>query len=219
MGKLWAVMDTFNNLRTLCLALLLAVGMPATVKEAAAETKFSPIQTQFLAALADPTAKSGTGAEKWGLWRLDPGPRGVQLSSYDQLVADGGITPWQWKFDAKDWWLEEHGLIMEAPDVGVPAGTYLVTGDRTVMTALTIFPKDKDGQQRWELADNATLYDVTHLRCRSARYTPLEAGKSCTPAKALQSEFPVAPGAAMPPVEGCAKQDYAVVFIVGMAGS
>jgi len=38
---------------------------------------------------------------------------------------------------------------------------------------LTIHPKDKDGNERWELADGATLYDVTHLGCRSARYTPV----------------------------------------------
>jgi hypothetical protein len=210
---------TVRNMRILCIALLFGVALPVSATMAFAETKFQPIQTQFLAALADPTAKSGTGAESWGLWRLDPGPRGVALGSYEALVGNGGVAPWEWKFDSKDWWLEEHGLIMETPDFGIPPGTYLVTGDRTVMTSLTVFPKDKDGHQRWELADGATIYDVTHLRCRSARYTPAGAGKACTPAKVQQSEFPVTPGAAMPPVEGCAKQDYAVVFIVGMAGS
>jgi hypothetical protein len=40
-------------------------------------------------------------------------------------------------------------------------------GDRQV-TTVTIQPKDKNGNQRWELADGATLYDVTQLGCRSA---------------------------------------------------
>ena len=35
-----------------------------------------------------------------------------------------------------------------------------------------------------------TLYDVTHLPCRSARYTPVEGG-TCTPAQANQKDFPV----------------------------
>ena len=29
-------------------------------------------------------------------------------------------------------------------------------------------------------------------------------------------KFPVEPGAAMPPVEGCNKQDYAVLIVIGM---
>ena len=81
---------------------------------------------------------------------------------------------------------------------------------------LTVHPRGKDGAQRWELENGATLYDVTHLRCRSARYTPATSGNSCTPAKARASEFPVAPGAEMPPVESCNKQDYAVLIVIGM---
>jgi hypothetical protein len=30
------------------------------------------------------------------------------------------------------------------------------------------------------------------------------------------SAFPVAPGAAMPPVAGCNKQDYEVLIVIGM---
>ncbi len=45
---------------------------------------------------------------------------------------------------------------------------------------LTVHPKDKDGNQRWELADGATLYDVTHLGCRSARYRPAKAVGACS---------------------------------------
>jgi hypothetical protein len=186
--------------------------------KAHAETAFKPIPTQFLAALGDASAKSGVGAENWGLWRLDPGPRGVQLRNFEKLIADGGLAPSQWKFDTSDWWLEEHGLIMEQPEFALAPGKYLVTGDREVQTTLTVYPKDANGTQRWELADGATLYDVTHLRCRSARYTPAANSKSCTPASAQQSQFPVEPGAAMPLVGGCDKQDYAVLFIVGVEG-
>lgn len=66
--------------------------------------------TQFLAALGDPTAREGTGAESWGLWRQDPGPRGVWLRDYEPvLVQNNGIAPRGWKFDENDFWIEEHG--------------------------------------------------------------------------------------------------------------
>ena len=39
-----------------------------------------------------------------------------------------------------DWWLEEHGLIMERP-TALPPGQYKVTGDREVTTTLTVYPK------------------------------------------------------------------------------
>ena len=126
------------------------------------------------------------------------------------------MAPAQWKFDASDWWLEEHGLIMEKPTFPLPAGKYLVTGDRDVTAVLTVHPRDKDGNQRWELADGATLYDVTHLGCRSARYTPAKAGNACSPANAPTKGFPVNPGAAMPAVDGCQKQDYTVLIVVGL---
>ena len=182
-----------------------------------AETKFKPVPTQYIAALADPSASSGTGAEAWGIWRLDPGPRGVRLGSYEALKAHGGKAPAGWHFDSGDWWLEENGLIMEQPEFPMPPGKYLVTGNREATSALTVFAKDAEGKQRWELADGVTVYDVTHLRCRSARYTP-EAGKMCSPAAVRQSGFPVEPGAAMPPVGNCSKQDYAVLFVIGVEG-
>jgi len=81
---------------------------------------------------------------------------------------------------------------------------------------LTIHPPDKNGDRRWELDKGATLYDVTHLACRSARYTPAAVGGSCSPANAQKTAFPVAPGGAMPPVEGCKKQDYAVLIVIGV---
>jgi hypothetical protein len=182
-----------------------------------AGTKFMRVPTQYIAALGADDATSGNNAEDWGLWRRDPGPRGVSLDDYERLKAAGGVAPAQWQFDGSDWWLEEHGLIMEQPEFPMPAGQYMVTGNRDIKSVLTVHPNDGSGAQRWELADGATLYDVTHLRCRSARYTPAGNGGSCSPASAQQAAFPVRPGAAMPPVENCHKQDYAVLIVLGIA--
>ncbi len=201
--------------RTLLGGLPIAASL-ALITKTHATTTFKPIPTQFLAALGNPLANSGVGAENWGLWTLDPGPRGVRLGNFSQLVVNGNMAPAQWKFDASSWWLEEHGLVMEQPDAKVAPGRYLVTGDRIVQTTLTIHEKDASGSQRWELADKAVLYDVTHLRCRSARYTPDASGKACMPASVNQDNFPVDPGAAMPAVSGCDKQDFAVLFVVGI---
>jgi hypothetical protein len=116
---------------------------------------------------------------------------------------------------------------MEKPEFSVPVGKYIVTGDREAVAMLTIHPMDEKGVQRWELANGTTLYDVTHLPCRTARYTPLtgndagnDAGSAadvCSPASAKRSDFPVTPGGPMPPVGGCHKLDYAVLFIVAEA--
>ena len=181
------------------------------------QSKFTPVAPQYIAALGDPGAKSGNNAQTWGLWRVDPGPRGVPLTRYQRLIEVGGVAPAKWKFDSKDWWLEEHGLIMEKPKFPLAPGKYLVTGDREVTTVLTVYRPDKDGNQRWELGDGATLYDVTHLACRSARYTPATSPNSCSPAKAPTAAFRVAPGRPMPPVDGCNKQDYAVLIVIGVA--
>jgi len=184
------------------------------------ETSFKSVRTQYIAALGDPTASSGTGAQTWGLWRVDPGPRGVWLNNFEpQLVVSGGVAPANWKFDDNDWWLDENGLIMEQPEFSVPAGKYIVTGDRATMAMLTIHPMDEKGNQRWELGNGATLYDVTHLPCRSARYTPVAGNDAavCSPANAKSGDFPVTPGGPMPAVEGCHKLDYAVLFIVAEA--
>jgi hypothetical protein len=192
---------------------------PAALAQRAArenQTKFRRISTQYIAALGEPNATSGSNAHMWGLWRLDPGPRGVRLDRYERLTAAAGVAPAGWRFDNADWWLEEHGLIMEQPEFPLPSGQYLVTGDREVTTALTVHPMEQDGSQRWELDDGATIYDVTHLRCRSARYTPAS-DNSCSPSTAQTSAFPVAPGGVMPPVEGCNKQDYAVLIVIGVA--
>ena len=78
---------------------------------------------------------------------------------------------------------------MESPEFPLKPGRYLVTGARSVTTGLTV---EANGQ--WKL-DEGTLYDVTHLPCRSARYNPVDASGS--PAVARQKDFPVKPGAAM----------------------
>ena len=96
-------------------------------------TKYVRVSTQFIAALGDPKAGQGSGASQWGLWRRDPGPRGVHISDWNLLKATGGLAPSGWKFDWADWWLEEHGLIMEKPDFPLPAGKYIVTGERDKM--------------------------------------------------------------------------------------
>ena len=211
------MMLAMRTTRPLLGCLLLAIGLLTLPAQSVAETVFKPIPTQYIAALGDPGASSGIGADSWGLWRLDPGPRGVRLTSYETLKADGGVAPAQWTFDGADWWLEEHGLIMEQPEFPIPPGKYVVTGGRETTAVLTVHAKGDDGVQHWELDNGATLYDVTHLRCRSARYTPAAGGNSCSPAKAQMSAFPVAPGGAMPPVEGCNKQDYDVLIVIGMA--
>ena len=181
------------------------------------EMKFQRVPLQYVAALGEPDQSSGSGAQDWGLWPIDPGPRGVRLNRYERLQAANGIAPAGWRFDPTDWWLEENGLIMEQPEFPLAPGQYLVTGGREVTTVLTIHSADEQGDSRWELADGATLYDVTHLGCRSARYTPMPGNESCSPANAPRDAFRVAPGAAMPPVAGCNKQDYAVLFIIGVA--
>jgi len=200
------------------IALAIAVLLSALPQAVAADdyrSRFKPMPTQYIAALADPNATSGDNAQTWGLWRVDPGPRGVRLDDFDALLAAGGVAPADWRFDASNWWLEENGLIMEAPEFPLPPGEYLVTGGREVISALVVYPPDDSGKMRWELERGATLHDVTHLGCRSALYTPASTAKSCTPRKAPRDAFRVAPGAAMPPVEGCAKQDYSVLIVIG----
>ena len=203
-------------LATALLVMMAALGSSVHATEGG-QTKFQRISTQFIAALGPPGATSGSGAQSWGLWPLDPGPRGVRLSRFEQLEEAGGVAPARWTFDHTDWWLEEHGLIMEQPGFPIPPGKYLVTGDREIKTVLTIHPADNDGNRRWELDDQATLYDVTHLACRSARYTPATGDGSCSPANVQKTAFPVTPRGAMPAVEGCKKQDYAVLFLIAVS--
>jgi len=209
---------TAENLRALVAAIgLWAIAVAGANVHAAdgSARKFKHVPTQFIAALGDPAAASGEGAQSWGLWPVDPGPRGVELSRYGELRKAGGIAPERWIFDRKDWWLEEHGLIMEAPEFPLPPRRYVVTGARGTTAVLTVHPADANGNRRWELDGGATLYDVTHLGCRSARYRPAGDGL-CSPASAPKAAFPVAPGAAMPAVAGCRQQDYAVLIVVAV---
>src|ERR1700680_2258906 len=76
-------------------------------------SRFKNIEPQYIAALGDPGATSGNGAQAWGLWSQDPGPRGCKLDRYDQLKAAGGVAASQWEFDATDWWPEAHRLLIE----------------------------------------------------------------------------------------------------------
>ncbi|MES2846192.1 MAG: hypothetical protein V4747_14290 [Pseudomonadota bacterium] len=179
-----------------------------------AETSFMPGETQYIAALGNAGATSGTDAETWGFWSVDPGPRGVWVKDYADLMANGGIAPNGWQFDSNGWWLEEHGLIMEAPSFPLPPGQYVVTGAREVTSVLTVAAPDAAGKQAWALADGATIHDVTHLRCRAALYRAAD-GQSCTPDKTATDVFPMSPGIAMPSVQGCSKRDYQVLIVVG----
>lgn len=182
---------------------------------AGADTPLDMFAPQYIAALGDPRATSGNDAETWGLWEKDPGPRGVMLSQFAELMATGGVAKAGWSYDPEGWWLEEHGLIMEAPSFPVPTGDYVVTGGRQVTALLTIAAPDAEGHQAWSLSDGATLHDVTHLGCRAAIYTAGVGPQACMPQAASPARFPVTPGAAMPPVEGCAKQDYQVLIVIG----
>jgi hypothetical protein len=181
---------------------------------AQAEATYVRGETQYIAALGDPGATSGTDAETWGFWEVDPGPRGVWSTEFVELMAHGGKAPAGWQFDPASWWLEEHGLIMEAPTFPLPPGKYVVTGGREVTSVLTVAAPDAEGHQAWSLVDGATIYDVTHLRCRAAVYTA-RAGESCTPDKTPTHVFPMDPGRQMPAVEGCEKQDYQVLIVIG----
>ncbi len=194
------------------LATILALGATPV----SAEATFARIQTQYIAALSDGSATSGSDAQAWGLWAVDPGPRGVWVKDFADLTANDGVAPAGWQFDSKGWWIEEHGLIMEGPSFPLPAGKYVVTGGREVTSVLTIEAADGAGKQAWSLADGATIHDVTHLRCRAALYTPKADGQSCTPDKTPTHVFPMGPGTAMPSVEGCSKRDYQVLIVVGM---
>jgi len=182
--------------------------------------RFKPIQPQFIAALGEGTAQSGTIASDWAIWEVDPGPRGVWLRNYSELAARQNKADAGWEFDPDSFWIDENGLLMEKPVFDLEPGYYLVTGEREVITVLTVHEKAADGTQQWELYNGATLEEVTHLPCRSARYTPIEgAGTTdgiCSPANAPLSEFKVPPGSPMPQIEHCAKQDFRVLIVIGL---
>ena len=72
---------------------------------------------QFIAALGDPGSCEGTGVSQWGLWRVDPGPRGVSLQDYEMVKAMGGFTPAGWTFDAgRATTNNSHTVYLRVPD-------------------------------------------------------------------------------------------------------
>ncbi len=187
------------------LAFTLSLAVPALAK-----TVIKPIpQTQYIAALGDKMSKSGSGADKWGFWAQDPGPRGVWLK-YFPILQKLGVAPAMWKFDPNDWWLDENGLIMEKPQFPVPAGRYVVTGARERIAVLTV-----ESNGNWSLGNNSTIYDVTHLRCRAANFQPVSSSASCSPASVTREKFPISPTDSMPEAHNCTKQDYQVLIVVG----
>ena len=155
----------------------------------------------------------GTGADQWGLWTVDPGPRGVLLqdSRAKRKLAEAQRGPYGWSYNPNDWWLEEHGILMEPPTFPMVPGTYQVTGDQKDVSAILTI----EDNGSWSLKGGAELQDVVHLPCRSARYTSPSSMSSCRPNLVNPFQFPVGPGATMPSVVGCQKQDYAVLFVTG----
>jgi len=93
------------------LLMMAALGLPVHAT-GDGQTVFKHIRTQFIAALGDPDASAGSGAQSWGLWRRDPGPRGVWLDHYEQLKAAGGLAP------------AKLILAAQSPDGAWPPGIY-----------------------------------------------------------------------------------------------
>ena len=181
-----------------------------------AQTQIRRIAPQYIATLAPSGAKSGTGAQTWGLWRVDPGPIGVWLRFYQLLQKAGNLAPAGWRFNIDDWWLDENGLIMKAPEFPMPAGNYYVTNGEDHISLLTVAKPDANGEQAWSLSDEKTIGNVTHGPCRSARYTPEGDSATCSPANANREAFPLKPGEVPPPVDGCNRKQYAVLIVFGL---
>src|SRR4051812_10476041 len=71
-------------------SLVLAAGLQQPVHASGVDlSQFKRIEPQYIAALGDPGATSGSGAQSWGLWSQDPGPRGCKLDRYPELKATG----------------------------------------------------------------------------------------------------------------------------------
>ena len=206
----------FNMTRRKCLMSVVGLLATAISPSIFAEYKMRRIPTQYIASLATEDEKSGTGAETWGLWEVDPGPIGVWLRLYQVLQKAGNIAPAGWRFDIDDWWLDENGLIMKAPTFPMPAGQYYVTNGEEHISLLTVEKPDADGKQAWSLTHDKTIGNVTHGPCRSARYTPTDGTGSCSPKDADRTVFPLKPGEAPPLVSGCDRQKYAVLIVFGV---
>ncbi len=154
-------------LAMILLVVMLAMGQPS-LAAGRARPKYQRILTQYIAAQGEPGATSGSGAQLRGLWPLDPGLRGIKLDTYDKLKSTGGMTTARWLFNSTDWWLEEHGLIMEQPVFPVPSRKYVVTGGRDAIAVLTIHPADKNGNTRRELDNGAALWYFTEIGKQSS---------------------------------------------------
>jgi len=182
-------------------------------------TRFKRVRSQYIAALGPTDANSGDNAHTWGHWPVDPGPIGVRLRDFEKLESNGGVGPMGWAFDPDDWWLDENGLIMMAPNFPMPSGRFLVTNAIDNVALLTVAAPDADGKQAWDLSDERTLDDVTHKKCRSARYHAASEGADCTPAQADQGVFPLAPDQDPPDVAGCDRLVYSVPIIFAVEES
>ena len=82
--------------RTLLLTIVfgsLAACAQDTEGQDAADMRFQSVSMQYIAALGGEGENSGSGAQAWGLWPVDPGPRGVRLNSYERLRAADGRAP------------------------------------------------------------------------------------------------------------------------------
>jgi hypothetical protein len=169
----------------------------------------------YIAALADPSASEGTGAENWGLWRTDPGPIGVRLPYFDAMMEAGGYGPTGWQLDLNDWWLDENGILMKAPDFPMPPSQFYVTNGEGSYSLLTVEQPDEAGRQAWRLS-RLTIADVTHGPCRAGRYRPTAGQGSCTPASVSDDQFPLPLGAEPPTVENCDMVEYEVLIIFGV---
>jgi hypothetical protein len=180
---------------------------------ATAQVKVRRVRNQYIASLGGPDATSGTGAETWGIWEEDPGPKGVWLRFYKLLRKAGNLAPNGWRFDIDDWWLDENGLLMKAPKFPIPPGRYYVTNGEEHISLLTIEKPDHLGQQRWKLSDGKTIANVTHGPCRSARYTPQHGSGSCTPQDISLEQFPLELGQQLPNVQNCDKMNYSVLIV------
>ena len=207
---------TFKFTRRKWLTSMFGVLVSTLASPVLAQTKIRRIQTQYIAALAPVGATSGTNAETWGIWKVDPGPIGVWLRFYQILQKAGNIAPAGWRFDIDDWWLDENGLIMKAPEFPITAKQYYVTNGEENISLLTVEEPDLEGKQAWSLSDGKAIADVTHGPCRSARYTPAGETGTCSPEYADRSAFPLKPGEAPPLVSGCVRKNYAVLIVFGV---
>jgi hypothetical protein len=63
-------------------SLMLAAGLQQPVHASDVDLlKFRRIEPQYIAVLGDPRTTAGNGAQSWGLWSQDPGPRGCSWTA------------------------------------------------------------------------------------------------------------------------------------------